>query len=619
MLDPNERNLYINALRPPYGFSLDRAVGTTYTLNLLTLLTIPLSFAKFEVKNKDDILKNPISILEAVRRSVGKFYVFCQTGGIKVPASPHHLFQYLEKIIIEVKPPHPEAIFHPKVWILRFVDSSGESVFYRFLCLSRNITFDKSWDTILTLEGDVRKRHFSKNRPLAEFLESLPGLSKSSITQRVRKDIEEMTEEIRHVDFKSPEHFDDFHFCPMGLRRSQKSPIMKNYCRMLVVSPFLTDEILKKLALEKSNNILISRMEELDALMPETREKFDEIYVLDDAAGEGDETSIEISSEAARKSEIDSESDLSGLHAKLYVAESGWKAHVWTGSANATFQAFEGANVEFIVELEGKKSKVGIDRFLAKKEGSTTFRNLLTEYQPPERAVKENERQKALERRLDKIQRQLANNDFLARVSYSGNEKTYELILDTRKKIRLRDADNVECRIWPITLKSHSAVNINLSRPEFPLIFRALPLDQLTSLVAFELKVGGIAKSFVLNLPIKGFPSDREERLLQTLISTRENFLRYLLLLLYEGESSYLAALMNSKLKDLHIEKRKDWLFGEEMPLFEELVRAYSRFPEKIERISELILDLSKTEEGQKVLPDEFLRLWSAFQRRKRG
>ena len=124
MLDPSKRNLYIDALRPPFGFSLDRAIGTTYTLNLLTLLSVPLSFAKFEFKEKDEILKDPIKILEAVRSAVGKFHVFCQNGGIKVPGIMNPLFNYLEKSIIEVRSPHPEGIFHPKVWVLRFVDKS---------------------------------------------------------------------------------------------------------------------------------------------------------------------------------------------------------------------------------------------------------------------------------------------------------------------------------------------------------------------------------------------------------------------------------------------------------------------------------------------------------------
>ena len=91
--------------------------------------------------------------------------------------------------------------------------------------------------------------------------------------------------------------------------------------------------------------------------------------------------------------------------------------------------------------------------------------------------------------------------------------------------------------------------------------------------------------------------------MLRALISSQDKFLRYLLLLLFEGESAYFAVLMETKLKGTQA-KRRDWLFGEDMPLFEELVRAYSRYPEKIYRIADLVDDLSKTEEGRKVLQE---------------
>jgi len=40
MLPPNQRELYLSALRPPLGFQLDRAIGTTYSLDLVTLLSV---------------------------------------------------------------------------------------------------------------------------------------------------------------------------------------------------------------------------------------------------------------------------------------------------------------------------------------------------------------------------------------------------------------------------------------------------------------------------------------------------------------------------------------------------------------------------------------------------
>lgn len=624
MLEPNERNLYINALKPDFGFTLDRAIGTTYTLNLLTLLTIPFSFAKFDLKEKDDILKDPMSILEAVRRLVGKFYVFCQKGGIKIPRAPNTMFNYLEKIIIQVQPPNPEGIFHPKVWILRFVDKSGKTVRYRFLCLSRNITFDKSWDTILTLEGEVKGRFYPKNKPLAEFVKTLPSLSKKKLSSRFNREIADMAEEIRHVDFQLPQHFDDYQFWSLGLGNDHRFPLDRDYSRMLVVSPFLTEGLLNRLAKKKSVNYLVSRLEELDSIRPETLGKFKKKYYLNEAAGDEDEPSIEISSEASRKAELDNESDFSGLHAKLFVAEWEWDARVWTGSANATSAAFDNANVEFLVELVGKKSRVGINNIIGKEEesndkkkGNTTFRDLLDEYESLKRPPKPDEKKRELEKRLEHIQKQLNDADFRVFALKKGKDKIFELHLNNVKRRKIREGDGIECRIWPISLKSRNAKNLNFPWPEYPTIFSDLTFDKLTSLFAFELKIKDVSKSFVLNLPIKGLPPDREERLLQTLISTKEKFLRYLILLLYEGELSGLASLADAKMRGWQTKKR-DWFFGEELPLFEELVRAYSRSPEKIERISDLIANLTKTEQGRKILPEELKALWPAFQGIKR-
>ena len=47
MLEPRVRRQLMEALRPPSGYELDRAVGTTYSLDLLALLTTPLAFTIF--------------------------------------------------------------------------------------------------------------------------------------------------------------------------------------------------------------------------------------------------------------------------------------------------------------------------------------------------------------------------------------------------------------------------------------------------------------------------------------------------------------------------------------------------------------------------------------------
>ena len=56
MLAPDHRKTLIDSLRPPSGFRLDAAVGTTYSLNLTTLLVVPAAYALFDTgrMNEDE-------------------------------------------------------------------------------------------------------------------------------------------------------------------------------------------------------------------------------------------------------------------------------------------------------------------------------------------------------------------------------------------------------------------------------------------------------------------------------------------------------------------------------------------------------------------------------------
>ena len=44
MFEPGQRRLFLDALRPPEGYSFDLGFGTTYTLDLMALLAVPLAF-----------------------------------------------------------------------------------------------------------------------------------------------------------------------------------------------------------------------------------------------------------------------------------------------------------------------------------------------------------------------------------------------------------------------------------------------------------------------------------------------------------------------------------------------------------------------------------------------
>jgi len=59
--------------------------------------------------------------------------------------------------IYDVQAPDADGVFHPKVWALRFIAGDG-AIGYRVLCLSRNLTFDRCWDTVVTLDGELTDR-----------------------------------------------------------------------------------------------------------------------------------------------------------------------------------------------------------------------------------------------------------------------------------------------------------------------------------------------------------------------------------------------------------------------------------------------------------------------------
>jgi len=167
-------------------------------------------------------------------------------------------------------------------------------------------------------------------------------------------------------------------------------------------------------------------------------------------------------------------------------------------------------------------------------------------------------------------------------------------------------------------MKPHSGIKQNLLKSVSPIRFSSLSVEKITSFLAFKLELGKLSKSFVLNLPIRGIPENREEKILQSIVSNRENFLRYLWLLLYEGDYTFFDTNLEAKLKGI-FGPSQFWPIGEEMPLFEELVRTYSRSPDKIKRIAKLIEDITKTEDGDKILPQEFKLLWEVFEEAKLG
>lgn len=615
MLEPQSQHLFMNALRPPDGFHLDQAIGTTFSLDLIALLSVPLAFTFSNWEDREgNPTANPLALLEAVKRNAERISIFHQAGQISVPNRQERLFAYLEKSVHPVRGKKEFGIFHPKVWILRYVKRQGSSVEYRFICLSRNLTFDRSWDTILVLDGNLtdRTNAIAVNHPLGEFVKILPELAIHPLPKETQERIRVLQDEVRRVQFRPPEGFDEYRFLPIGITDKPEWPFPENHRRMLIVSPFLGDGLLKRITNGRPDCLLISRDDEAEKLTPETIQRFRSIYTL----------SQEASPEQGEEGEEENSDFLSGLHAKLYLMDDGWNSRLWTGSANATNAAFPDphkpedrakGNVEFLVELIGLKSRFGIDSFLRQETGTISFRDLLKEFVPPVVPPVTDAHQQMLDDEVRSVRRRLATAGLAAIVVSAPEENGYNVEVQC-----LRDTPSLppdmQIKCWPVTFKEHLAVRCRFDAPIIA-CFDRVTLDTLTEFLVFDLSLSRDGRKsssrFVIQVPLKGEPEGRFARLLRILLENKSQVLRLLLMLLADHEIGPGDGGNGGRV-----------LFGEdgtgsgglpEIPLLESLLRALDRQPEKIDRVSRFVDDLSKDPEGASLLPDGFLAIWPAI------
>ena len=282
MLHPDGRSLYTDALTPPPGHVFDQAIGTTYSLDPTTLLTIPV-YLGLAVRRKGADA-DPVGLYGALCRVASRTTVYSQRGRMQAPRSEHVLFSLLESMVVEVTSPGGGA-FHPKLWVLRFVLPEDATPTLRLLVLSRNITADRSWDLCLQLEGRPARLARAANRPIADLIRDLPSLAVGTVTDERHDQAAMLADEVARTEWVLPERFDELRFHVIR----DRPWLPANSKRLAVVSPFVTITALAALAeTTQTPAALISRGVELDALDRDPGETFNQVLVLDEAAESDD-------------------------------------------------------------------------------------------------------------------------------------------------------------------------------------------------------------------------------------------------------------------------------------------------------------------------------------------
>jgi len=602
MLAPDDRRTLLEALRPPAGYQLDRAIGTTFSLDLQALLLAPLAFTLFGWQDSSNATgADPLALLQAVRSYAERIHIFCQAGQIAIPRPNQLLLAYLERSVFEVVAPDRRGIFHPKVWVLRFTPiQSGAAVSYRLLCLSRNVTFDRSWDTALVVDGQVidRRYGFSVNNSLAEFMEALPGMAVRPVPNVILDDVTLIQSELRKVDWQKPDGFTALAFYPLGHRGRRSWPFNDGVERRLVVSPFLAPGTLERLSAVGQNHVLISRTQALEAVDPGVLGRFTTLYTLDQA--------LEPEPDDADQAGAAAPYALTGLHAKLYVEEFGQEAHVWTGSANAT-TAFD-HNVEFLARLSGPRVFCGVNAFLDNGRRGRGMMQLLHEFRPPAQAVMLDPVEEKLEKRLQAGRQALVDGMLHGSVKPASGNNLFEIEVQCeRTGMTLPARVSVSC--WPISLPASDAAPVRLDQDPIARL-GPLSLEALTAFLAFELTATegnrSAAARFVLSVPLSGVPSERDSRLLRSMLQDRNQVLRFLYLLLAEGNADPQAVLEAFGER----QGQRGTGGGSGLPLLEAMLRALERNPRKLDAVGRFIEDLRKTPEGRELLPPDLDAVW---------
>ncbi|WP_147040616.1 phospholipase D family protein [Microbacterium aerolatum] len=580
MLEPQTRATLTEQLAPPSGFELSRAVGTTFTLDLATALSVPLSFASRHLSTSDDT----IGVLDAVRRVADRIDIFAQAGEISM-GSPSDLVAFLEPIIHPVQV--PRGLFHPKVWFLEY--AAGERRVYRFLCASRNLTDDRSWDTIVRLDGAPADDGVARdeNSPLVDLLAFLPGLSVNALPRERHTEILAFAERLHAVNWELPTAARDVQFHTVGIPGSVFPDFRGK--RALIISPFATDEGLRMLrSAVRTTTHLLSRAKTLDALPPTALDKKLTTYVLDDAAigDDADDASTRLDR-------------LSGLHAKVVVVDRLDGSHVFLGSANATDAAWR-SNVEVMVEFTGPDSKFGVNATLE------ALGELKEEYITEGGAV-ESEDEKA-ERRLEAMLRKLAGARLVARV-----------LPGTPHSLRVWGEPDLEASLATLTdagisLRWHLLTRADLGAGTLAtdetgaVTIHEIPLTDITPFIALVAQdsEGRKRRTIVLARLLDDIPS-RKDAIVARQLTDRAAFLRLLTLML---ELSGDIADTSTGSGDFTFNATaSDGFDGS--GLFEALVRAVGAGHHGLADARRVVDYVREHGDEQDLLPEGFDELWS--------
>ena len=580
----SDRIDYHELMSPPYPYKTSFAIGTTYSLDLETL-TAMCAIVGLNVEADDELKESPLHLLEAIRRASTKLLIFCQGAQIKTPDKPNKLLPLLENCVCEVNLKNKKS-FHPKAWFVLY-SAKGLPDKYRLIILSRNLTFDRSWDVAVRLDsadkGDtVLAQDKNTGAAMGEFIRWLTKntAAHNPTLRKKHRFIERIADGFTTAKWKSiGREFDSFGFIPYGTGASVPDNLFDTFHRLFVISPFLSKSVIDRFANNRLINpdcTLITRASELPKLNAELQSAFD-IYIVKDTVVNGEDVVYETG-----------ETQKQDIHAKVYLRTKWSDSELYIGSANASHSAFFGGNVETMLVLRGKQRHLNVDKLKSDLFGSDEKKN------PFERAdlVRiTNSEEDAVMQKLEMVMREFCAARKSAMVS---GDDPYTVTV----KIKPPQTD-VKFSLSPLMKSIPQEISESIT-------FNKLGLRDLSEWYSVTAKTKGKELRRVVKIATDGIPEHRDKAVFSDVIRDKNAFLTYIAFLLSDD---YLTAFLEGMKRG-----KGDYRFlnmNYDAPiLYERMLKAAANSPESLRDIRDIIEMVS---EG--IVPDDFLRLYEQFEK----
>jgi hypothetical protein len=629
-LDPDQRTNFLDLLRPPSGYRLDAAAGTTYSMDFVALTAMLLAFVDAEAETETDKLNqaevsapptvkaaaeaetgagrlNQVEVLRAITRLARHVRVFVDRGHINGKEARRHgkLSSLFDRIVSEVA--FDQGCFHPKVWVARYepkasAQALGQKPIVRIVCASRNLTTSACWELFAAFEGQESGGIPESGKTglisgLASFLARLNRETSGSegVLGRLQKALQSAQIDLPDEMQKGCRFEWQWHGGP---------PLWASFpqrgTRALVVSPFLRATFLSRLVTAFERLTIVSTQEELDALSDPAHQ----------ALTEGNELFV------VRSAEAEDGSAAMQLHAKLFICETPAATTVLLGSANASDSAWKSRNCEAVVTFSPGLS---IDQFYKSfifpakpdPEQKDALRGWIERYVRQPVIQDDTVR---IEKDLDQLQRLLSAQQFhaaydatnqLLRVTCPNLAKQSDLLtLASQYPVRLCPLSRFERDSDLVPLKALLADGA---------VFKPFQILDLTDFLLLEIAHPSAQPRLFIVMARTDFAALHEERDAAILneFLTPESFRLFLRAILFDGVSGGTPPPTSPGTNGRKGQGPSWTLLGD--TTLEDVMQSCTEDPTRIGEINQLLDAFRKTKAADNEF-EQFLEFWTLFQ-----